>query len=250
MTNFLRHESCPRCGSKDNLGVWEDGHKWCFGCHYYESGDGNLNQEILLKRIKYNNDKITSKVSLPNDFDYSIPPAALDWLAKYDLTKQEIIANHIGYSEEHQRLIFPVFSETGEVLMWIGRAFGDKHTSKYYIKGDVKGVLHILGYGKILVLTEDLVSAIKVSRVTAAMPVFGSHVSNYTLLKTSRFFKELAIWLDRDKAAEAVKAAQRARLFFDVVSVVITDKDPKEYGVKEIRRYLKYDGFNNSKDST
>lgn len=31
---FIRHEACPECGSKDNLAVYEDGGKYCFGCHY------------------------------------------------------------------------------------------------------------------------------------------------------------------------------------------------------------------------
>tara|TARA_E500000331_G_scaffold355814_1_gene412289 strand:+ start:982 stop:2595 length:1614 start_codon:yes stop_codon:yes gene_type:complete len=29
---FVGHEPCPDCGSKDNLGVWAD-HSYCFGCH-------------------------------------------------------------------------------------------------------------------------------------------------------------------------------------------------------------------------
>ena len=34
---FLRHEPCPKCGSKNNVGVYKDGHKNCFtpDCKYY-----------------------------------------------------------------------------------------------------------------------------------------------------------------------------------------------------------------------
>lgn len=37
MSTFLRHESCPSCGSKNNLAVYDD-HKHCFsdGCGHYE----------------------------------------------------------------------------------------------------------------------------------------------------------------------------------------------------------------------
>ena len=35
-SNFVRHEPCPACGSKDNLAVYDD-HKFCFGCGYYKS---------------------------------------------------------------------------------------------------------------------------------------------------------------------------------------------------------------------
>ena len=37
------HEPCPKCGSKDNLGRYPDGHAYCFGesCDYYEHSDSN-----------------------------------------------------------------------------------------------------------------------------------------------------------------------------------------------------------------
>ena len=38
-SKFLHHNPCPQCGSKDNLGVYDDGHMYCFGCGYYESGN-------------------------------------------------------------------------------------------------------------------------------------------------------------------------------------------------------------------
>jgi len=38
--NKVAHEPCPECGSKDNLARYDDGHGYCFGCKYYEAGDG------------------------------------------------------------------------------------------------------------------------------------------------------------------------------------------------------------------
>lgn len=34
-STFLKHAPCPSCGSKDNLGVYDD-HSFCFGCGYFE----------------------------------------------------------------------------------------------------------------------------------------------------------------------------------------------------------------------
>lgn len=44
MAQFVRHEGCPVCGSKNNVGVWDDGHKHCFsqGCNYFVRGDSPL----------------------------------------------------------------------------------------------------------------------------------------------------------------------------------------------------------------
>jgi len=35
-SEFIRHEPCPSCGSRDNLARYSD-HGYCFGCGYYES---------------------------------------------------------------------------------------------------------------------------------------------------------------------------------------------------------------------
>ena len=34
----IGHEPCPACGSQDNLGRYDDGHGFCFGCGHYEHG--------------------------------------------------------------------------------------------------------------------------------------------------------------------------------------------------------------------
>ena len=42
MSEFLRHEPCPNCGSRDNLARYTDGHAFCFGCQHYEHGDDSV----------------------------------------------------------------------------------------------------------------------------------------------------------------------------------------------------------------
>ena len=43
-STFVQHESCPECGSSDNLARYSDGHAVCFsgGCSHYERGDGTV----------------------------------------------------------------------------------------------------------------------------------------------------------------------------------------------------------------
>lgn len=43
-SKFVRHEPCPKCGSKDNLARYSDGHAVCFsgGCSHYEHGNGDV----------------------------------------------------------------------------------------------------------------------------------------------------------------------------------------------------------------
>jgi twinkle protein len=50
-SKFIQHEPCPKCGSKDNLARYSDGHAHCFtvGCGHYEKGNGNV---VSLERHK------------------------------------------------------------------------------------------------------------------------------------------------------------------------------------------------------
>lgn len=47
---LIQHEPCPQCGSSDNLGRYSDGHGYCFGCTYYEPGDGGAVPDTSPKR--------------------------------------------------------------------------------------------------------------------------------------------------------------------------------------------------------
>lgn len=48
-SEFLRHEPCPSCGSKDNLARYTDQHGYCFGCGYYEPGEAEGGAKVAPK---------------------------------------------------------------------------------------------------------------------------------------------------------------------------------------------------------
>ena len=59
---FLQHEGCPSCGSRDNLARYTDGHGYCFGCGYYEPGQ----EQAHHVRPKMSNFVVTGEaVNLP-----------------------------------------------------------------------------------------------------------------------------------------------------------------------------------------
>lgn len=43
-SEYLFKESCPACGSRNNLARYSDGHGWCFGCGYYEKGTQSMGE--------------------------------------------------------------------------------------------------------------------------------------------------------------------------------------------------------------
>lgn len=51
MANFVRHEPCPKCGSKDNLARYDDGSAHCFGCkHNIPAGETETRETASPRR--------------------------------------------------------------------------------------------------------------------------------------------------------------------------------------------------------
>lgn len=237
MANWLRNTSCPNCGSKDNLGVYDDASTWCWGCRHYTPPTTEMRLKSMHKR-KATQRGYTS-VTLPEDATKYLPEHAKRWLAKYDLTNEEISGCQVLYSFEKDLLIFPIYSGDGTLLMWQGRYFGDNEKHPKYLTYGAKDVLHILGPDTdTIVVVEDLVSAVKVARVTTVTPLWGSSIGLELATRLSKRFKHLVLWLDMDKASESLKMAYKHSVIFQSTRSVVTPLDPKEYSDGEIRGFL------------
>lgn len=234
MATFVKHIPCPNCGSSDGRGVWSDGSEWCFVCRDYKPAND-------LTGVFTNFRKSSSKqpTRLPEDAIPYIPDSVKSWLKKYNLTKEEYDVLNPLYSFEKSLLIFPVYAQ-GELLMYQGRYFGDNPDHPKYLTYGAKDVLHIIGDhpDPTIVCTEDLISAVKVSTVTNAMPVWGSNIPLGLATRLSKRFKRLVIWLDMDKASESLRMASKYAGLFEQVNSVVTELDPKDYSHDEIRSYL------------
>lgn len=230
-------ERCPNCAalgkdrSSDNLAVYEDSHKWCYSCGYFVPASG-------IARVKKNT-VIKQEVTLPADSCYDYPQRALTWIEQYELTRNDLLANRVLWSEYRQRLIFPVFDETG-LLAYQGRYFGtDKSEPKWFGKGDLKNILHVIGSGDILVCTEDIISAIKVGRDShQAMPLFGCVIGYNRFKRIKTIADRVVVWLDPDKRKEAIVESNRGNLMGLDTRVIFSERDPKEHSFQEIKEYL------------
>jgi hypothetical protein len=239
---YVRHTNCPRCGSRDNLGVYADGHSWCFGCGHYipsvETLGDRASKISRAKEIAYED----SIEPMPRDISYDLPEQPTRWLKQYGITETEIKNNRICWSTTTSQLIFPIYGGDSGVIAWQARNFNaDKALKrKYYSVGKMDEILHIIGnhQDETIILTEDIVSAIKVSRHMNAMPIFGAHISSNRLNRLIRRFNKLVVWLDYDKAVEARKAVLRALQYGFEAKTIHTELDPKELSDKEIRKQL------------
>jgi DNA primase len=202
-----------------------------------------MSVEDLKQHSKKNNnkEKTYGAINLPYDCTSSLPEEPARWLEKYGITEREILVNHIQWSALHERLYFPIFDIYGNLCLLQGRYFGASNEApRYSTRGLANTVLHWIGIpADTVVVVEDVLSAIKVGRICCAMPLFGSTISVERIIALSSRFKQLVVWLDRDKAKYALKARLRASSYFDEVRTIITEKDPKCYSDQEIKRFLK-----------
>lgn len=251
MSHCVKHEQCPMCArigkdrNGDNLAIYSDGSSYCFSCGYSENAKG-------FARIKNEQHIVPSKViRLPSDCSQQIPRVGWDYLEQYELTQQDVNLNTIMWSEYWERLVFPYFDDTG-CIAWQGRYLGKDKKAKWFSQGDLKSFVHVLGnrQSRIFVVTEDVLSAIKISKTgkVAASPLFGSHLSTQRILQLKYLCDILVVWLDFDKAKEAVKFAETANKLNLPTRVVITKQDPKEYKINTIESILmeKLHGFTNT----
>jgi len=240
MGTCIGHEPCPKCRKDgndrtgNNLARYADGGAYCFSCGYTILPNGLA---TLSKETQENNHAI----SLPGGVTQVLPERALAWLYKYSLTDHDIRLNNILWSEDYQRIIFPIIiNDTLEG--WIGRSVDSNIIPKVYTRGKLHEINYILGNlsSNKIILVEDIISAIRVAGTFeySVSPLFGSHISTRRILTLRRYFNKIVIWLDKDKEKESIKFAQKARDFGIMARSVITDKDPKEYSDSEILSFL------------
>jgi hypothetical protein len=242
MSRLLHHERCPNCGSTDNVGVYDDGHKWCFTpCGYYVPPDGIGIKEAYERVSRRREKEYGHSISLPDDFQHSIPQEPKDWLKSYEITDKEIVEHRIGWSSQYRGLIFPAFDLYGNLLLYQRRRWPEKD---FHTEGRPELVDFILGdkqessgieSGRTLCAVEDFVSTIKVARYTPTLCLWGSTLSASRIRRLSRRYENLILWLDRDKLSYVIKRKEYASSFFDRVVAVSTVRDPKACSNREIQ---------------
>jgi len=245
MTSHLLYKTrCPACAeqgkdrSGDNLGVYSDGHSYCFNCSYNSGASltGKLGKQQKKQKII---------PDLPNDIDTALSKEASTWLQQYFPDTKDFPLCY--WSNEESKLIFPIMdSQQRNLLAWQYRYFGDnKDHPKWVGYGINENLIHVCSSmgssasSTSLVLVEDLISAYKVGQLTPTMCLFGSNISLKRLatLKTLGY-TEVVIWLDWDKKEYAIKAASLAQSIGLQARVIHTQLDPKEYSIPEIKELL------------
>lgn len=242
MPFVTRHEQCPACAklgkdtSEDNLAIYSDGHTHCFGCGYHT----NCNKIVTFLQKNTIQEIKTPIVNLPEDVESSYPDHALKWMDQYGFNRNSLLRHGIMWSESTQLLIFPYYMD-GFLFAWQGRYFGpNPDHPKWLTYGKIHDYDYILSPESDgpLILVEDIVSAIKLSKYESTLPLFGSYISSKRLQQLSKYYSTIIIWLDPDKKKEALQFQKIGLQYCVNVYVVLSDKDPKELDYTQLEEIL------------
>lgn len=178
---------------------------------------------------------------MPNDACGELPIEGLNWLRKAGIDEDLRREYNICYSPTFKRVLLPSYDSSGRLTYLQARAVFDGQTPKYANQAAVKKPLfhsHQAVTSEV-VLTEDILSAIKVGQVFSAISLLGTKPVD-TLLPALMPFDEVFVWLDPDDAGinGSIKIAHYCSLLGKPVYRVHSDKDPKYYSKQEIKQFI------------
>ncbi len=257
----INHTTASCSGTSKSLKITRlnDGsiHAHCFRCGDYCFIDNNPTRGSKIKKALRYADENTNRASTHDsksffrDVEYNRnkwPQRAKEWVEGFEISESELKRSGISYKTSKRRLILPLWGEKGIVRIQSRRIFNDdpdpvKTRTKvfereiwWHINTGDGGPNKTEG----IVLVEDIISAIKVSRITNAYPLTSSNIPIGSLAYIVKNFEEFYIWLDNDNI-EVIKNAKRIEnmllLVTDNVFRIEKYRDPKYYsteGIKEI----------------
>jgi hypothetical protein len=239
---------CPKCEKQgqdqkgDNLAVYSDGHAYCFACGYYKPAPLTEQLRSLSNQDANPRTDHPTSIILPGDSSFSIPPVALSWLRRYQITDKEIHDYKICWSDEKQLLYLPIYDKD-TLLAFSARYFGPNADHPKYLTGGLRrdcfkvfGNRH--GRQTPTILVEDFISAARIARSYCAIPLLRAHFPISLIFGLLKHTDCIRVWLDFNKAKEALKLTQRARQWVPDCDTIITELDPKDYSDEEINQFV------------
>lgn len=220
---------------------------WCYRCS--EKGwvpkprEGLTQRLDRLKAMRAAEEAVAREIKppMPANFDPSTWPLKdRVWLYKAGLSNERIQSLGFYYCERIKRVVMPVFSN-GRLVYWQART-QDPDLPKY-LNPPVDKPVFKQGSGRVLVLTEDMLSAARVGEVTEAWCIMGTSLTDTVITELLMSKRPIKVWLDGDSAGEKGmrKFVPQLRNFGIDAVAIRTDRDPKFHSKQEIEDQLRPD---------
>lgn len=221
---------------------------YCFRCNdsIKIRRELSLKEKVaLLKSVQKSTEEFKA-CTLPHDFTYDIPDFAGIWLYKAAVTKEVAKGYGIGWSPSMQRVLLPVYDADNNLAFVQARAVKRGQLPKYLNSyGKSAGSTLFLTESinqntPHVVITEDILSAIRCSKYSASAALCGTSVNDkkmFLLLSA----KTLLIWLDPDPAGQKGirKFIKALALLHSDIRIIRADKDPKFLTNNQIQTCIK-----------
>ena len=251
MSDFLRHAPCPKCGSKDNLALYRNGSGYCFGCGFFSKP--SKTPYVIENKNEHLQDVNRSRITqLETLVQGSLSGESVNWLSSYGVLVPEALRRGCrGGVPGNNSLYFTWYSNTGVLLLAQERPFPKEGSAKrkYITYGILNEVLPIYYHRDgsrrtdKLVIVEDAVSAIKIARISDAMPCLGSDLPAIKLKRLAGLYKAFTVWLDGNMYDKAQAMAQKLQMLGCEAKAIYTSLDPKCYDTPVIEGVLTSFGF-------
>lgn len=231
---------------------------WCFRCSepgFVPKPKPSLAERIaLLNRQREEDRKIEASIKPPMPAEFNPtewPDEAKVWLYKAGLDNDWL--EHLGFywCPPARRVVIPVLDKSGALAFWQARGFDPKRP-KYLSPALPPGVNKPIyeadpcrptedRRADVLVITEDILSAVKVGEVAAGWSILGTSLNALHEAEIGKYgASRVLVWLDPDDAGIAGrrKIVPRLRALGIDAKSVRADLDPKCYPTDEIRRKI------------
>lgn len=226
------------CGAGRTLIVEhkDDGYAaFCFRCN--ESGfiphpPMSLSERLAkLEKVRMMEAQVQQQPTLPEPREcdpQQWPDAARLWLYKVGFSNDDIIRLGFYYNEPTHRVVLPVY-DGDSVIYWQARALDGRQPKYLNPLVDRSRIAAKYGCGPVIAVTEDILSAARVARVTEAWSVMGTRLPDPVAVQLAAQAKPIILMLDPDKAGQSgnIKMQRLLQSMGCETRIVVPRRDPK-----------------------
>lgn len=216
---------CHRCGQK---GRYSD--------HSYKGAKERLSKELASVGVYLPIDSTTEVAQWPSQ--------AAVWLYKAGLSDQQIL-NQLRpvYSPSIRRVIIPYYKGEELIGYQARKIFTEDDGPKYYKKCNKVDTLYA-SYNyyntDVVVVTEDILSAIRVSKFTNSYSILGTSLQEVQKKELIKNYNKFIVWLDNDNPTviRKVNVLRNTLQLFGWVTVIRDEVEPKHMSNEELHKFL------------
>lgn len=242
-----RNTRIPCCKADNSMVVYHTARGYSCYCHRCKHSDfesHGVRSIADIRRHKAELEFIHDKeIKLPKDYTLVTPDYAMHWYIKCGISPELAASYGIGYSSILDRIVIPIYEDDKLAALQL-RAIHDYQKPKYLNPGGRKIEENVFRSGVsngVVVVVEDVLSAIKVGKVAPTISILGTNCSDARARKIAKENHTAIVWMDGDKAGREGRANTIKQLSLLGVRCfrVDTTLDPKKYNTEQIKEHLR-----------